>query len=164
MKRVSRWLAGICIAAVLLGAAGFEAVPAKAAEAVSAPLKIEAPENKVQTYQCGEPQDFVLNLTNTGTETITDITVSPVLKDRGSDWPFVTDYQKYEARLDGLNGQETRSVVFNFTQRDDAGANRYQLTFDVTANVRTVDENGDESVQRITAEVRVPLETARCQE
>ena len=34
MKRVSRWLAGICMAAVLLGAAGLEAVPVRAADPV----------------------------------------------------------------------------------------------------------------------------------
>lgn len=151
MKRVSRWLARICMAAVLLGVAGSEAVPARAAEGAS--LKMEAPENKVQTYQCGESQDFVINLTNTGTEKIKNIVVSPVLKDKGADWPFVTDYQKYEARLDELNENETRSVNFNFTQRDDAGAERYQLTFDVSAET--------ESGESITAEKSFYVNTSK---
>lgn len=133
------------MAAVLLGAAGLEELPAKAEEEAPSPLKIEAPGNNVQTYQCGEPQDFVLNITNTGTEKVTNIVVSPILKDRGADWPFITEYQKYEAGLPelGAAGTEgsTGSVKFNFMQRDDAGAQRYQLTFKITANVESVDDN-----------------------
>ncbi len=165
MKRVSRWLARVCIAAVLLGAAGLDAVPVNAKEAEASPLVIETqetplvvetPENKVQTYECGVPQDFVLNIRNTGAYRIANIVVSPILKDKGEEWPFVTDYQSYEARLQGLNpgGTEgdTDSVVFGFTQRDDAGAARYQLTFQITAGVVTVDEEGKEAVQNITME------------
>lgn len=168
MKRVKRWLARICTAAVLLGAAGLEDIPARAAEEVPLPLKIEAPENKVQTYQCGEPQDFVLNITNTGTEKVTNIVVSPILKDRGADWPFVTDYQKYVQQLPelGAAGTEgsTGSVKFNFTQRDDAGAERYQLTFKVTANVKTLDESGKESERAIATEESFYVNTSAKQE
>ena len=164
MKRINRWLARICMAAVLLGAAGLENLPAKAAEEAPSPLKIEAPENKVQTYQCGEPQDFVLNITNTGTEKVTDIVVSPILKDRGADWPFVTDYQKYVQELPELDAGSVGSVKFNFTQRDDAGAERYQLTFKVTANVKTVDEDGKPSEQTVATEESFYVNTSAKQE
>ena len=164
MKRVNRWLAKLCMAVVLLGAAGLENLPAKAAEEAPSPLKIEAPENKVQTYQCGEPQDFVLNITNTGTEKVTNIVVSPILKDRGSDWPFVTDYQKYVQELPELDAGSTGSVKFNFTQRDDAGAERYQLTFKVTAKVKTVDEDGNPSEQAVATEEPFYVNTSAKQE
>ncbi len=156
MKRVSRWLARVCMAAVLFGAVGLEAVSVNAEEAPVSPLVVETPENRVQTYQCGEPQDFVLNIRNTSTERIANVVVSPVLKDKGDEWPFVTDYQSYEARLEGLNPSGTEgdagSVVFGFTQRDDAGAARYQLTFQITAGIVTVDEDGKETIENITTE------------
>ena len=87
MKRVSRWLARVCMAAVLFGAVGLEAVSVNAEEAPVSPLVVETPENRVQTYQCGEPQDFVLNIRNTSTERIANVVVSPVLKDKGDEWP-----------------------------------------------------------------------------
>lgn len=46
MKRVSRWLMSLCIAALLAGTVGI--LPAKAADAA---LKVTTPGNKVQTYQ-----------------------------------------------------------------------------------------------------------------
>lgn len=156
MKSVNRWLAGVCIAAVLLGVAGGKTAPVKAAEAPSFPLSVSTPENRVQTYTCGEAQDFIINITNTGAEKVSDIVVSPILKDEGSEWPFITAYQSYEARLDelGAAGSETDtgSVSFSFMQRDDAGAARYQLTFQITASVLTVDGDGQETMQNISAE------------
>ena len=139
MKRVSRWLAGVCIAALLFGAAGMESIPAKAA---NPSLQIETPENRVQTYQCGEAQDFVLNIINTGDTRLSNITVSPKLKEAGDEWPFKTDYQSYHESLESLGAGETGSVKFNFMQRDNAGDDRYQLTFDVTAT--PVNDDGSE--------------------
>lgn len=130
MKRVSRWLAGICMAAVLLGAAGLDEVPVKAAGPA---LEITAPDNKVQTYQCGQAQDFVLNVKNTSGASLKNITVSPKLRDQGAEWPFKTNYQSYHETIPSLTAGETGTVKFNFTQRDNAGEERYQLTFAVTA-------------------------------
>ena len=59
MKRVSRWLARVCMAAVLFGAVGLEAVSVNAEEAPVSPVVVETPENRVQTYQCTERQDFL---------------------------------------------------------------------------------------------------------
>lgn len=135
MKRVSRWLAGICMAAVLLGAAGLDAVPVRAADPV---LEITTPDNKVQTYQCGQAQDFVLNVKNTSGAPLKNITVSPKLKDQGAEWPFKTNYQSYHETIELLAEGTEKPVKFNFMQRDNAGEERYQLTFEVTAQ----DESG----------------------
>ena len=126
MKRVSRWLAGVCIAALLFGAAGMESIPAKAA---NPSLQIETPENRVQTYQCGEAQDFVLNIINTGDTRLSNITVSPKLKEAGAEWPFKTDYQSYHESLESREAGETGSYNFNFMQRYTAGDYRYLLRF-----------------------------------
>lgn len=178
MKRVSRWLARVCMAAVLLGAVGLEAVPVNAEEAEvsplvietpeKSPLVVETPENRVQTYECGVAQNFVLNIRNTSTARIENIVVAPVLKDKGEEWPFVTNYQRYEARLQGLNPSGTEgdagSVEFEFTQRDDAGAARYQLTFQITAGVVTADEEGQEKIQNITEEKSFYVNTSEKKE
>ncbi len=130
MKRVSRWLAGICMAAVLFGAAGLEAVPVRAAGPA---LEITAPDNKVQTYQCGQAQDFVLNIKNTSGDKLTNITVSPKLKDQGAEWPFKINYQSYHETIESLDDNTEGTVKFNFMQKDNAGEECYQLTFEVSA-------------------------------
>lgn len=142
MKRMSKWLARVCMALLLAGMIG--AIPAKAAEPVGPALRVEVPDNKVLTYKYREAQDFVLNITNTGDTDLKNIMVSPKLKQQGSKWPFKTEYQKYEASLPALAVDESGSVSFNFTQRDDAGDSRYTLTFDITAE----DESGQQVVVR----------------
>ena len=134
MKRVSRWLMSICIAALLAGSIGI--MPAKAA---NAPLKVTTPGNKVQTYQYQRAQDFVLNVTNTSDQNLKNITVEPILKKNTDKWPFKTEYQSYEASIPELNAGDSGNVKFNFTQRDDAGDKTYRLTFAVTAE----NENGE---------------------
>lgn len=128
MKRVSRWLMSLCIAAMLVGTVGI--LPAKAADAV---LKVTTPGNKVQTYQYQKAQDFVLNVANNSDQTLKNIKVEPVLKKNTDKWPFKTEYQSYEASIPELNAGDSGSVKFNFTQRDDAGDKTYRLTFAVTA-------------------------------
>lgn len=140
MKKMSKWLAGICIAALLLGMA--QTAPALASEPQNPGLEVETPDNKVLTYQYQKAQDFVLNLKNTGNVDLKNIHVSPKLKDQGDQWPFRTEYQSYEASLSSLAAGESGSVKFSFTQRDDAGDGRYQLVFSVTAE----NEAGDQVV------------------
>ena len=132
MKRVSRWLAGVCIAALLFGAAGMESIPAKAA---NPSLQIETPENRVQTYQCGEAQDFVLNIINTGDTRLSNITVSPKLKEAGAEWPFKTDYQSYQILLRKQNRRRRIKIMpkrkawtVNFWRLQEALITAEQLT------------------------------------
>ena len=131
MKKMSKWLAGICIAALLLGMA--QTAPALASEPQNPGLEVETPDNKVLTYQYQKAQDFVLNLKNTGNVDLKNIHVSPKLKDQGDQWPFRTEYQSYEASLSSLAAGESGIVKFPFTQRADGGGGRYQLFFSATA-------------------------------
>ena len=141
MKRVSRWLMSLCIAALLAGTVGI--LPAKAADAV---LKVTTPGNKVQTYQYQKAQDFVLNVANNSDQTLKNIKVEPVLKKNTDKWPFKTEYQSYEASIPELNAGDSGSVKFNFTQRDDAGDKTYRLTFAVTAENESGEKVYDDKV------------------
>lgn len=141
MKRVSRWLMSLCIAAMLVGIVGI--LPAKAADAV---LKVTTPGNKVQTYQYQKAQDFVLNVANNSDQTLKNIKVEPVLKKNTDKWPFKTEYQSYEASIPELNAGDSGSVKFNFTQRDDAGDKTYRLTFAVTAENESGEKVYDDKV------------------
>ena len=141
MKRVSRWLMSLCIAALLAGTVGI--LPAKAADAV---LKVTTPRNKVQTYQYQKAQDFVLNVANNSDQTLKNIKVEPILKKNTDKWPFKTEYQSYEASIPELNAGDSGSVKFNFTQRDDAGDKTYRLTFAVTAENESGEKVYDDKV------------------
>ena len=141
MKRVSRWLMSLCIAALLAGTVGI--LPAKAADAA---LKVTTPGNKVQTYQYQKAQDFVLNVTNNSDQTLKNIKVEPILKKNTDKWPFKTEYQSYEASIPELNAGDSGSVKFNFTQRDDAGDKTYRLTFAVTAENESGEKVYDDKV------------------
>ena len=141
MKRVSRWLMSLCIAALLAGTVGI--LPAKAADAA---LKVTTPGNKVQTYQYQKAQDFVLNVANNSDQTLKNIKVEPVLKKNTDKWPFKTEYQSYEASIPELNAGDSGSVKFNFTQRDDAGDKTYRLTFAVTAENESGEKVYDDKV------------------
>ena len=141
MKRVSRWLMSLCIAAMLVGTVGI--LPAKAADAV---LKVTTPGNKVQTSQYQKAQDFVLNVANNSDQTLKNIKVEPVLKKNTDKWPFKTEYQSYEASIPELNAGDSGSVKFNFTQRDDAGDKTYRLTFAVTAENESGEKVYDDKV------------------
>ena len=141
MKRVSRWLMSLCIAALLAGTVGI--LPAKAADAV---LKVTTPGNKVQTYQYQKAQDFVLNVANNSDQTLKNIKVEPILKKNTDKWPFKTEYQSYEASIPELNAGDSGSVKFNFTQRDDAGDKTYRLTFAVTAENESGEKVYDDKV------------------
>ena len=141
MKRVSRWLMSLCIAALLAGTVGI--LPAKAADAV---LKVTTPGNKVQTYQYQKAQDFVLNVANNSDQTLKNIKVEPILKKNTDKWPFKTEYQSYEASIPELNAGDSGSVKFNFSQRDDAGDKTYRLTFAVTAENESGEKVYDDKV------------------
>lgn len=133
MKKMSRWLAGICVAALALGLFGSGQAEASETEASAVSVKVTTPDNKVPTYQYQEAQDYVVNVTNTGNVDLKNVTVAPKLKKQSDKWPFKTEYQSYEETLEELQAGETGTVSFRFTQRDDAGSKSYPLTFAVTA-------------------------------
>lgn len=137
MKRVSRWLARVCMAAVLLGAMGLDAIPAKAADVSVSPLKVElASGDTVQNFEYQKSQSIGLIITNVGDAELSNIKVSPKVKNQDSKWPFKIQAQNYEKiRKSPLASKDTdkETFVFNFTERDDAIDDDYQLIFSVTA-------------------------------
>ena len=127
MKTMKRLLAVLIVSAVT--AAAFMPLPAKAADG---DITLSVP--GVLTYQYQKPQKFVVNVKNNTTNDISNIVVSPDMKDDVSQWPFKTEYQKYEAEIDTLAAGETKPVEFNFTERDDVPSTRFTLLFKYTAD------------------------------
>ena len=140
MKKLSKIVTGFLAVMLALGVMG--PLPVKAAEGLS----VTTPDNRVLTYQAGQSQDFILNIANTGDTKLTDITISPKLRNNSDKWPFKTDYQSYTGKIDSLeaagNEGSQGSVKFNFAQREDVPTGRYVLLFTITAN----DEQGNEVV------------------
>ena len=139
MKKIKKLITGLLGIALLMSV--LYPIPAKAAEPA---LEVNTPDNKAITYKYGEPQDFVLKVTNTGDTKLTNIVISPKLRNNSEKWPFKTEYQSYTEVVKELNPDPSASaeVKFHFTQRDDIGNGRYVLTFDIKAN----DENGNEVI------------------
>lgn len=93
-------------------------------------VEVTVPDNKALTYQYRKSQDFVMNIKNTGKEELTNFVIEPELRGDDADkWPFKTDYQKYSGKIKKLAPGKSAQVKFAFTQRDDAGANRYLVSF-----------------------------------
>ncbi len=96
-------------------------------------IEVKAPDNKVLTYEYQKAKDFVLQVTNQGTETITNLEIGPDLQgDDNSKWPFKTDYQEYSKKIDELQPGESKQVKFSFTERDDIPSARYTIHFTYT--------------------------------
>ena len=137
MKKMRKMITGFLAVMLALGVMG--PLPVKAAAGIS----VTTPDNKVLTYQAGQSQDFILNIANTGDTKLTDITISPKLRNNSDKWPFKTDYQSYTGKIDSLEASgadgSQGSVKFSFAQREDAPTERYVLLFTITAN----DEQGN---------------------
>ncbi|WP_049729195.1 hypothetical protein [Dorea sp. D27] len=127
MKTMKRLLTVLIVSAVT--AAAFMPLPAKAADG-----DITLSVQKVLTYQYQKPQKFAVEVKNNTTNAIGNIVVSPDMKDDVSQWPFKTEYQKYEAKIDTLAAGDTKTVEFNFTERDDVPSTRFTLLFKYTAD------------------------------
>ncbi len=154
MKKVSRWLAGLCAVAVMLGAAGMEDIPAEAS-APSSDLKVEVKSgDEVKNFECQKPQNIELVITNTGSSDLSDVKVSAGLKDSGTKWPFIRKSQKdTEKVLQGtLGAGDSGTVTFDFTQRNDAGDEDYELLFTVSAKRGSADVSGEQALWVHTSE------------
>ena len=131
MKKISKW--GCMILAVIMAFIMTGGIPVTAAEPAGPSVKVSVPDNKVLTYKYREKQDFILNVTNTGDQDLSNVTVEPILKEEGEKWPFQTEYQSYSETIALLPRGETAQVKFTFTERDDVPTARFVLTFVVTA-------------------------------
>ena len=141
----SRRVMAVIVAALLIAAMILPglAVKAEAAdgkgtgEAGCAAVKvtIESKDNKTLQYKPGESQKWTLVITNKTGQDLSNLSVSPDMGGENADaWPFKTDYQKYEQKIDTLPKEEGKNKIeisFDFVQRDDAGTRRYAIPFSV---------------------------------
>ena len=99
---------------------------------VTTKVTIESKDNKVLQYKPGESQKWTLVITNKTGQELSNLSVSPDMGGENADaWPFKTDYQKYEQKIDTLKNGEHKEISFDFLQRDDAGTRRYAIPFSV---------------------------------
>ena len=99
---------------------------------VTTKVTIESKDNKVLQYKPGESQKWTLVITNKTGKELSNLSVSPDMGGENADaWPFKTDYQKYEQKIDTLKNGEHKEISFDFLQRDDAGTRRYAIPFSV---------------------------------
>lgn len=128
-------VAALLIAAMILPGLAVKAEasePAGENGRAAAKVTVESKDNKTPQYKPGESQKWTLVITNKTGQDLKDLSVSPDMGGENADaWPFKTDYQKYEQKIDTLkNGQKTE-VSFDFVQRDNAGTSRYAIPFSV---------------------------------
>ena len=98
----------------------------------TAKVTIESKDNKTLQYKPGESQKWTLVIANKTGEALSNLSVSPDMGGENADaWPFKTDYQKYEQKIDTLKAGEKTEISFDFVQRDDAGTRRYAIPFSV---------------------------------
>lgn len=99
---------------------------------VTTKVTIDSKDNKVLQYKPGESQKWTLVITNKTGQELSNLSVSPDMCGENADaWPFKTDYQKYEQKIDTLKNGEHKEISFDFSQRDDAGTRRYAIPFSV---------------------------------
>lgn len=99
---------------------------------VTTKVTIESKDNKTLQYKPGESQKWTLVITNKTGQELSNLSVSPDMGGENADaWPFKTDYQKYEQKIDTLKNGEHKEISFDFSQRDDAGTRRYAIPFSV---------------------------------
>ena len=138
----SRRVMAVIVAALLIVAMILPglAVKAEAAEGegtgengcVAAKVTIDSKDKKTLQYKPGESQKWTLVITNKTGQDLSNLSVSPDMGGENADaWPFKTDYQKYEQKIDTLKAGEKTEISFDFVQRDDAGTRRYAIPFSV---------------------------------
>lgn len=130
-------VAALLIVAMILPGLVVKAEAAEEKETVetghaAAKVTIESKDNKTPQYKPGESQKWTLVITNKTGQELSNLSVSPDMGGENADaWPFKTDYQKYEQKIDTLKAGEKTEISFDFVQRDDAGTRRYAIPFSV---------------------------------
>ena len=138
----SRRVMAVIVAALLIVAMILPglAVKAEAADGegtgeagrADAKVTIDSKDKKTLQYKPGESQKWTLVITNKTGKELSNLSVSPDMGGENADaWPFKTDYQKYEQKIDTLKNGEHKEISFDFLQRDDAGTRRYAIPFSV---------------------------------
>lgn len=129
MKRLKKVLAGFCMAALVV----MMVKPAEIQAASSEIITIKAKDNKVPVFQAGQSQKWTITVTNSTSQSLSQVTLAPELGDSGESWPFKTEYQDYKQSVDVIPAGESCDFTFEFVQREDVPSARYTLQFVLTA-------------------------------
>ena len=82
---------------------------------VTTKLTIESKDNKTLQYKPGESQKWTLVITNKTGKELSNLSVSPDMGGENADeWPFKTDYQKYEQKIDTLKTESIKRFLLIF--------------------------------------------------
>ena len=85
---------------------------------VTTKVTIKSRDNKTLQYKPGESQKWTLVITNKTEQDLSNLSVSPDMGGENADaWPFKTDYQKYEQKIDTLKAGQKTEISFDFLQR-----------------------------------------------
>lgn len=129
MKRLKKVLAGFCMAALVV----MMVKPAEIQAASPEIITIKAKDNKVPVFQAGQSQKWTITVTNSTSQSLSQVTLAPELGDSGESWPFKTEYQDYKQSADVIPAGESCDFTFEFVQREDVPSARYTLQFVLTA-------------------------------
>ena len=129
MKRLKKVLAGFCMAALVV----MMVKPAEIQAASPEIITIKAKDNKVPVFQAGQSQKWTITVTNSTSQSLSQVTLAPELGDSGESWPFKTEYQDYKQSVDVIPAGESCDFTFEFVQREDVPSAKYTLQFVLTA-------------------------------
>ena len=129
MKRLKKVLAGFCMAALVVTMVKPAEIQAASPEIIT----IKAKDNKVPVFQAGQSQKWTITVTNSTSQSLSQVTLAPELGDSGESWPFKTEYQDYKQSADVIPAGESCDFTFEFVQREDVPSARYTLQFVLTA-------------------------------
>ena len=96
-------------------------------------ITIKAKDNKVPVFQAGQSQKWTITVTNSTSQSLSQVTLAPELGDSGESWPFKTEYQDYKQSADVIPAGESCDFTFEFVQREDVPSAKYTLQFVLTA-------------------------------
>lgn len=129
MKRLKKVLAGFCMAALVVTMVKPAEIQAASPEIIT----IKAKDNKVPVFQAGQSQKWTITVTNSTSQSLSQVTLAPELGDSGESWPFKTEYQDYKQSVDVIPAGKSCDFTFEFVQREDVPSARYTLQFVLTA-------------------------------
>ncbi|MDD2981096.1 MAG: hypothetical protein PHN80_14160 [Hespellia sp.] len=123
-KKILIWIMGL----VML-AGTFRPVDAEAAGTVTLGTK----DNEVLTYdvrgEVPETKEMVLVVTNNTGADVTNVRVTPTLKENTDGWPFEINEQDYTQNIATLADGASDELTYSFTARGDVEKNYYKLEF-----------------------------------
>ena len=124
MKRLKKVLAGFCMAALVVTMVKPAEIQAASPEIIT----IKAKDDKVPVFQAGQSQKWTITVTNSTSQSLSQVALAPELGDSGKSWPFKTEYQDYKQSVDVIPAGKPCDFTFEFVQREDVPSTKYTLS------------------------------------